>query len=416
MLNATARPSAARRSTSYLRGVPLVAVLAATLASAGWARAGGIVPVKVTAADGAAGDAFGTSIASCDTTLLVGAYQHVVQSVRGAGAAYVFAQSGAKWALQAELAPSDPSLNAGFGGAVALDGAIAVVGASGKTVGTHVHQGAAYVFAAKGSTWVQQAMLALPDGAAEDAFGQAVAVSGGVVVVGAPGRAGYKGAAFVYAATAGVWSLKATLTASDGGPKDNFGASVAIDGQSAVVGAPAKSNGALSSEGAAYAFLSTGSSWAQQAKLLPSDGAKDDGFGGKVALGPSPEGETIIAGSADKAPGAAYVFTQSGATWPQVAKLTAPGTDPGDNFGSAVAQRGGTAVIGARSKQDEGTAYLFTKAGTWKLVTELQVPARAEHDEVGSSVALGILPAGVLATVGSLQGGKGAVHVFLAPH
>jgi hypothetical protein len=126
--------------------------------------------------------------------------------------------------------------------------------------------------------------------------------------------------------------------------------------------------------------------------------------------------ETIIAGSADKAPGAAYVFTQSGATWPQVAKLTAPGTDPGDNFGSAVAQRGGTAVIGARSKQDEGTAYLFTKAGTWKLVTELQVPARAEHDEVGSSVALGILPAGVLATVGSLQGGKGAVHVFLAPH
>jgi hypothetical protein len=161
-------------------------------------------------------------------------------------------------------------------------------------------------------------------------------------------------------------------------------------------------------------FGASGATWPQQSKLLPADGAKGDGFGGSVAVGPSPEGETAVVGAADKRPGAAYVFTR-GATWSQIAKLSA-GSDPNDNFGSAVGTRGGTAVVGARSKDDNGTAYLFTKAGTWKQIAELVVPARSEHDQVGSSVALSIVPAGVLATVGSKQSPAGAAHVFLAPH
>src|SRR5262249_16923736 len=152
-----------------------------------------------------------------------------------------------------------------------------------------------------------------------------------------------------------------------------FGASVALDGTTAIVGAPTKAVGSEADEGVAYVFAASGAAWSQQAKLTASDGAKEDGFGGAGAGSASPGGGGGPVGGAgegagpeDKGRGAAYVCVQSASSWPQRAKLVATGGASGDNFGSSVATRGGTAVIGARSKGDIGAAYVFSKASTWK--------------------------------------------------
>jgi len=120
------------------------------------------------------------------------------------------------------------------------------VGAPGKNSQT----GGAYVFVGSGSTWSQQAELTASDGAAADAFGFSVALSGSTAVVSAPNKNSQTGAAYVFTRSGTAWSQQATLTASDGAANDFFGYSVALSGSTAVVGAPDKD----SFTGAAYVF------------------------------------------------------------------------------------------------------------------------------------------------------------------
>jgi hypothetical protein len=133
------------------------------------------------------------------------------------------------------------------------------------------------------------------------------------------------------AASAVSASQQAKLTASDGAKHDNFGWSVAISGATAVVGADTKNSGT----GAAYVFTRSGSTWSQQAKLTASDAAAGDNFGFSVAISM----DTVVVGADAKSSntGAAYVFTRSGTTWSQQAKLTASDAAAGDNFGGAPA-------------------------------------------------------------------------------
>ena len=165
---------------------------------------------------------------------------------------------------------------------------------------------------------VQQAELTASDGAVGDNFGLSVALSGDTALVGAFGRdvAGKsnQGAAWVFVRSGGVWIEQAQLTASDGAAGDVFGISVVLSGDTALVGARGHDVDGKSDQGAAYVFVRSGASWTQQAELIPSDGAAGDWFGGKVAL----SGETAVVGAryhdvdGKSNQGAAWVFVRSG--------------------------------------------------------------------------------------------------------
>jgi hypothetical protein len=210
------------------------------------------------------------------------------------------------------------------------------------------------VFTGSGATWSQRAELTASDGAAGDEFGWSVAIAKSAVVVGAPGNQG-TGSAYVFTGADSTWSQQARLTASGGAAGDAFGDSVALSGSTAVTGA----YGRKSSTGAAYVFVLP----SQQAKLTASGAAANDNSGVSVAV----SGSTAVVGAYGKNSntGAAYVFTRSGSTWTQQAALTAPSRARNDSFGFSVAVSGSTAVVGAPGKNSgTGAAYVFTGSGS----------------------------------------------------
>jgi hypothetical protein len=309
---------------------------------------------KLVAPDGAAHDNFATSVALSGNTALVAAT--AIEKV------YVFTRSsGGVWSPQATLT-TDISENddSDFGFSVALEGETAVVGAPAADMGANRSQGAAFVFARSGEAWSQQAMLRAGDGREFDNFGFSVAVSGGTLLVGAGGAdvggATAQGAAYVFTRSNGTWQQQAKLTAGDG--FDNFGFSVALSGETALVGAIR----ANAERGAAYVFTRSGETWEQQARLIADDGAGQDNFGTSVAL--SEDSALIgarfadVAGRAEQS--AAYVFTNSDGTWEQQAKLTPDDGVGGDQFGTSVALSQDTALVGAPADDgNQGAAYVF---------------------------------------------------------
>jgi hypothetical protein len=399
----------------------------------------------LTAADGAAHDQFGFSVALSGSTALIGA----PGKSSNARAAYVFTGSGGTWNQRTELTASDAATGDLFGWAVARYGATAVVGAGGKNSGT----GAVYLYSGSGSTWTQQAELMAPDGAPGDLFGASVAISGSCVVVGRP--EGGTGAAYVFTPSGSTWtqqteltaadglsgqdfggpvaisgstalvssfddiftlpgaayvfvlpSQQARLTAADGAAGDQLGYSVAVSGSTAVVGAPGKNTGA----GAAYVFTGSRGTWSQRAELTAADHAPGDEFGSAVAL----YGSTLVVGAPGKNTntGAAYVFTGSGATWTQRAKLTAGDAAAHDQFGYSAAIYGSTVVVGAPFKNNwAGAAYVYTGSGTsWPQQAKLTAADTAQGDAFGSAVAL----SGSTMVVGApaKNTGTGAAYVF----
>ena len=146
----------------------------------------------------------------------------------------MFVRSGATWSQQQELTASDGAATTNFGYSVSVSGDTAVIGASGKNSS---NQGAAYVFVRSGGAWTQQQELTASDGAAGDNFGYSVAVSGDTAVIGAYGKNSNQGAAYVFVRSGGVWSQQQELTASDGAACDDFGHSVSVSGDTAVIGA-----------------------------------------------------------------------------------------------------------------------------------------------------------------------------------
>jgi len=333
-----------------------------------------------------------------------------------AGAAYVFVRSGGVWSPQAKLVAGDPQAGDGFGWSVALDGDTAVVGAHGE----NGYAGAAYVFVRSGGIWSQQAKLVAGDAEAYDQFGLSVALDGDTALVGANGKSSYAGAAYVFVRSGGSWSQQARLVAGDAAADDWFGHSVALDGDTVLVGAPYEDEGSKDA-GAAYVFVRNGGSWNQQAKLMALDAKPYDWFGYSVAL----DGDTVLVGApyeatGGSAAGAAYVFVRGGGIWGQQDKLTAADAAAGDQFGGSVALDGDTAVVGAPYEDEGGSvagaAYVFVRGnGVWGQQAKLTAGDAEAGDGFGWSVALD----GDTALVGAPyedDGGSnaGAAYVFVS--
>jgi hypothetical protein len=199
------------------------------------------------------------------------------------GAAYVFRYASGTWAQESQLLASGGVANDEFGAGVALQGDVAVVGAPGKD-----GKGAAYGFTRSGVTWSQQPMMTHASLEAGDRFGESVALYNGTALIGAPkGVASNQGAAYVFTLSAGVWSFQAQLVASDGATDDDFGKSVTLYGDTALIGAPLDDVGTaptVVNQGSAYVFTRAGTSWSQQERLTILNGFTDDQAGLAVAL------------------------------------------------------------------------------------------------------------------------------------
>ena len=369
---------------------------------------------KLLAADGELGELFGYSVSVSGDTAVVGAYRDDDMG-NFAGAAYVFLRSGGIWTQQAKLLAADGAADDMFGYSVSVSGDTAVVGAHGDDdKGTA--SGSAYVFLQSGGVWTQEAKLVPGDGAPQDFFGQAVSVSGDTAVVGAYGdddKGSQSGSAYVFLRSGGIWTQQAKLLASDGAASNWFGRSaVSVSGDTAVVGAWGDDDlGTVS--GSAYAFVRSGGTWTQQAKLLASDGAYDDRFGTSVSV----SGDTAVVGAftddLGNGSGSAYVFVRSGGNWTQHAKLLAADGAAGDLLGWSVSVSGDTAVVGAIYDDDmgleSGSAYVFLRSGAnWTQQAKLV----AADGAAGHNFAWSVSVSGDTAVIGALFDNYGSAYAF----
>jgi uncharacterized repeat protein (TIGR01451 family) len=361
----------------------------------------------------------GSALSVDATTALAGA-PNAVTPGGFSGAAYAFVDAGGTWSEQQKLVAADTGDLDEFGYSVSVDGDTALIGAAEDTTLAGRRAGSAYVFVRSGTTWSEQQKLIASDGVAYDEFGCAVSLSGNTAVVGARQVAAGlgKGAAYVFVRMGSQWTEQHKLTASDGSDGDAFGGSVSISGDTVLVGARRHTTPAGELAGAAYVFVRSGSVWSEQQELVASDAQVQDYLGSSVAIA----GDTAVVGEpfgeSGQFAGAAYVFVRSGVVWSQQQKLLAPDAEPLDEFGTSVALSDDTLVVGAPKDlggNGPGKAYVFTRAGAgWNLQQELLVTDGAVGDQFGDSVAL----SGDTALVGapgrdSVNGpNDGAAYVF----
>ncbi|MFH1109858.1 MAG: IPTL-CTERM sorting domain-containing protein [Planctomycetota bacterium] len=276
----------------------------------------------------------------------------------------------------------------------------------------------------------EDAKLTAADGTAGDVFGSSVSISGDTMVVGAPRDDGDRGSAYVLVRSAGTWTQTAKLTASDGAGGDLFGDSVAVSGDTVVVGA----YGDDMRQGSAYVFVKPGGGWSemtQTAKLTASDGTAGEIFGWSVAV----SGDTVVVAAyfdnigANVAIGSVYVFVKPGSDWSdmtQTAKLTASDGSAGDVLASAVAIADGTIVVGASDdaigpNSGQGSVYVFVKpGGGWADMTQtakLTASDGAHNDYLGVSVAASgdTVVAGAYQDDIGANSDQGSAYVFVKP-
>lgn len=369
---------------------------------------------RLTASNGEGSDNFGVSVAISGDTIVVGADLEDSsatgvdgnQSSNGtldSGAVYVFVRNGTTWTQQAYLKGSAVEGNrtaSAFGFSVAIEGDTVAVGSPNTDGGGAANNGAVYVFVRDGVSWSQQAMILASNPGTSDHLGWSMAISGGTIIAGAEredsittgvnttpndasGTEFDAGAAYVFVRTGTSWSQQAYLKASNTGAADRFGWSVAISGDTAVVGARTEDSGgaqndeSLDAAGAAYVFVRDGTDWSQQAYLKASNPGAGDEFGWAVGI----FGDAIVVGARNEDSnatgidgnqnnnlaensGAAYAFVRAGTSWSQQAYIKAHNMVSGQLLGHSIAFDGATTVAGAPSANNGvGAVYVFTGVG-----------------------------------------------------
>ena len=310
-----------------------------------------IEETKLTASDGAASDGFGTSVTLSGNYALIGANG----DDGGKGSAYVFRREGTSWIEEAKLTASDGAAGDLFGASVSLSGDHALIGAIFDD-DNGLDAGSAYIFHREGTSWTQEAKLTASDGTGGDYFGIS-SLSGDYALIGATGDDSYRGSAYIFRHEGVAWVEEAKLSASDGAAAHYFGSTVSLSGDYALLGA----NGDSGSTGSAYIFGREGTSWIQEAKLTASDGRRYDQFGVSVSL----SGDYALVGAiGDDSKGSTYVLRLEGTEWVEEVKLTASDGSASDAFGFSVSISGDYALTGAPGDDDNGidagSAYVYT--------------------------------------------------------
>ena len=326
------------------------------------------------------------SVAISENTVIVGS---VSQNI-----ATVFAFDGKNWEKQAELAPR-PEGSVGW--SVAISGDSLIIGVPHDDSGAE-NSGTAFVFVRKGKKWDQRAKLGADDPTKADNFGFSVAIDRNTAIVGVPrdDEAGRDaGSAYVFFREGVAWRKQAKLVGSDLAGGDSFGASVFLHGNTAVVGANGHTHSGARFTGAAYVFVRNGTQWTEQTKLVAADAAKADRFGSSVSMG----GKTIVVGAPFRDSergtdsGAAYVFALDGTSWKFQSELTPGKLKKNFNFGSGVATTGSIVIVGAPGYDDpargSGAAYAFVRTeGIWAEKSTVAPDDGAKDIHFGTEISM----------------------------
>ena len=359
---------------------------------------------KLSPLDSALTDFFGHSVDVSGSIMIAGAY-YDDDNGENSGSATIFERQGQEWVETAKLLANDGAAYNYFGYAVAIDGNLAIIGAyNNAPVYPSVRAGAAYVFERQSDgSWVQQAKLIASDGDSYIDFAKSVAISGNTAVIGAARW----NSAYVYERSPdGSWSETAKLKPGNG----DFGYSVAIDGDRMVVGGLVESLTIESAKAFIYERQIDGT-WLQTAEISGPGGIYPPvAFGRSVAV----SGDTVIAGSNS---GAAYIFEQQAdETWLRTRKLSNPAGDYGNYFGRSVDIDGNLAVVGYASATSSGPgkAYIFEQQANGQWVFQLGLIQ--SDDEINAfGTALSINGDTVLAGASRSNGNSGAAYVFDVP-
>lgn len=352
-------------------------------------------------------------------------------AVANSGVAYIWNRgTSTGWTQQLRRTSGSQEANQAFGRSVAISGDTVIVGAPGRDFGVALDQGCVFLYTRSGSNWpaasTSMGALAIPPGyltssttpSANEYFGQSVGISGNTAIVGAwgydsPGLVNCGTAHIITKNANNVWQVVSRIEAADKASFDNFGYSVAISGDYAVVGAYGKNSGA----GAAYVYQRNGASFRQIQKLTSNDIAAGDGFGIGVAI----DGDTIVVGAYTKSvngnagQGAAYIFTRAAnaQTFTQAARIVASDGAPGDNFGFNVSVSGRNVTVGAfkhnmANSNAVGQVYLYVNLsgqpnGPWVGDTFKYTPAAilAQANPTNSFTSRGHAVSGQTLFVGS---------------
>ncbi len=306
-------------------------------------------------------------------------------ALSNSGAVYVFTRSGSTWSFQSRLKAPNAGEQDFFGIAVALSADFLVVSATGEDNDSGSVQsdnnngfndGAVYVYEPSGMSWTLEGYLKASTTSDADSFGTALAVSGNTLAVGSPSD-DQKGSCAVFVHDGTSWSEQAVLNGSETLANDLFGNSVAISGDVLVVGAPADDVNQLGTitsvdddSGAAYVFTRTAGVWTEQAVLRGFNRQPKDAFGTSVAVsgsfvavGAPLEGSDL---NGSRTPGvtqsgAVYLYSRSGTTWPLKRLLKGGSNMVFGRFGTSLAMEGATLISGANGEDNfAGAVYAFT--------------------------------------------------------
>ena len=289
------------------------------------------------------------------------------------------------------LSPANTGAFDNFGYSVDIKGDLLIAGSTIHPLATR--EGAAYIFRRNGGVWVEEAMLLAPDGMYQDSFGCAVAIDGDTAVVGAflaDTEGTSSGSAYVFSYNGTDWTLQPQLDPNEATVK--FGASVDIAGDTILVGSPRDNINGISA-GGAYIFTLQGGVWAQETRLVGSTTAAYDYFGYTVEL--DDDGVQAVVGAifsdvAGPNAGAAYVFQDDNTGWSEVEQLTPSGAEAWQKFGSSVSIDGNRVAIGAYGSPDRaGHGYIYeVTAGGWVELIKLESSNGLDGARVGYAAAI----------------------------
>jgi len=339
-------------------------------------------------------DFMGDAVAIDSNRALVGA-----PKLSKYGVVYVYDYVGGVWQETAILEPEGAQIADRFGLSVSLDGDVVLIGAPNDTDKGN-NAGAAYVFELTGGDWIQKQKLVANDGAAGHNFGWSVSLKSDFALIGTKYdfTVNDPGAAYVFKFNNpnDIWQQRHKLTASDGFVGNRFGSSVSLSATHAFIGTSGDDDNGTTS-GAVYVYSNHGSwGFPYQTKLLASDGSSGDFFGGNVSAG---DDRVLIGARNDdndgfSQSGSAFVFDFDGTDWSETAKLTASDQDTNNYFGGSVSLKGDLALIGSfgapsATQSSPGAVYLYQLSSGWTEIERFNATDNSANDSFGTAVAMG---------------------------
>lgn len=345
--------------------------------------------------DGATGDWFGFTVAIDGNHAIVGAKQDDVGANSNQGSVYFYRYNGSNWVLTQKVVDPAGVTSEIFGQSVSVNGNWAVIGAPGA------NGGSASIYQYNGSTWVFMQKITDPGAVSGDRFGSAVSISGNYIIVGAEndqvGTNVDQGSAclFRYNVTGSNWVFMQKITDATGSATAEFGCTVSIEGVYAIVGARWENVGANNDQGTASIYRYNGSNWILMNKLIDATGEGSDQFGVSVSISGN---YAVIGASSDNVmfsnQGSASVYYYNGSNWVFQQKLSDANGSASDIFGSSVSISGNYIIIGALqddigTNTNQGSSTIYLRVGNYfQKMQFFTDPAGVADDDFGRSVAI----------------------------